>query len=155
MTRLLIAIAVFLSACTPAEVSDWFQGALTEQEAAEVAEWVNDRDCLPAYDEGLYLECAVADAAGAYRVDVDTLAALVWCESRFDPDARNPRSSAVGLAQFLTGTWEWVESLGAPWAHLPRTHARANVFTAAWLIDRDDLGGISHWDASAGCRRSR
>lgn len=34
--------------------------------------------------------------------------AIVRRESRFDPNARNPRSSAWGLYQFLRGTWRGV-----------------------------------------------
>lgn len=152
MKRTLTALFVALAtACTPADVTEWFDGNISAGDAAAVAEWVNNRDCLPRYDESPYIECAVADAALQYGIDRATLADLVWCESRFDPEARNPRSTATGLAQFLDGTWRWVDELGAPFTHLPRTDARANAFTAAWLIHRTDLGGIGHWNASKGC----
>lgn len=146
MTRLLPFVIVAAS-CTPQQVHTFAEQhgiPLTDTQAVTVAGWLT-RDCLPAYDSPTYVECAVKDAAVTYGVDVDVLAGLVWCESRFDPDAVNRRSGATGLAQFLEKTWEWVQSLGAPYAHLPRTHARANAFTAAWLIARPELGGIDHW----------
>lgn len=151
MTRLALLIAVVMlvlsAACTPQQVTDHYRlfGIdLTPAEAETISEWVS-RDCLPRYDVDAYVECAVADAAARYGLDRVMLADLGWCESRLTADARNPRSSATGVYQFLTGTWEWVRSLGAPHAHEDRTHARANAFTAAWLITRTDLGGINHW----------
>ncbi len=149
MTRIVAAVAVLtLAACTPTEVTEWYTAhgvTLDAGEAETIAEWINDRDCLPRYDSSLYVECAIADAAAAYGLDRAMLADLAWCESRHEPDARNPRSTATGLFQFLTGTWGWVGELGAPYTDLGRTHARANAFTAAWLIARPDLGGIDHW----------
>lgn len=141
------AAALLLTACTPTEVADWYTAhgyTITDEQATDIAELVT-RDCLPGYNSDPYVECAIADAANAYNLPVDDLATVAWCESRHDPDARNPHSTATGLFQFLTGTWEWVRELGAPHAHEDRTHARANAFTAAWLIARPNLGGISHW----------
>ena len=33
---------------------------------------------------------------------------LIWRESKWDPKAQNPHSTAYGLGQFLNGTWETV-----------------------------------------------
>ena len=64
---------------------------------------------------------------------VDDALWVMWCESRGDPEARAwPRSTAVGLYQFLAGTWEWVDAqidLGGA----SRTDPEANVKAAAWL----------------------
>jgi Transglycosylase SLT domain len=38
-------------------------------------------------------------------VDPVLLLTIAWRESRFDPAARNPRSSAHGLLQFTSSTW--------------------------------------------------
>jgi len=66
---------------------------------------------------------------------VDEALWMIWCESRGDPNARAwPRSSAVGLFQFLTSTWRWL----APRAHLEgarRTDPEASIAAAAWLVD--------------------
>lgn len=48
---------------------------------------------------------AIRDAARDTGVDPNLLMALAWRESRFDPQARNRRSSANGLLQFTSGTW--------------------------------------------------
>lgn len=47
----------------------------------------------------------VAQAAGAAGENVDTALRIAQIESRMDPRARNPRSSAGGLFQFIDDTW--------------------------------------------------
>lgn len=153
MTRYLTAFLLLLTACTPAEVADYADSIgidLTDEQAEYFAEWI-DTDCLPNEDASIEVECAIRDAAHRYHIDLETFTKLIWCESRFDPEARNPHSTATGLAQFLDGTWQWVDELGAPFTHLGRTDPRGNAFTAAWLIAREDLGGIGHWNESRGC----
>jgi hypothetical protein len=44
-------------------------------------------------------------AQGQAQADPTLLLAIAWRESRFDPTARNHRSSARGLLQFTTVTW--------------------------------------------------
>lgn len=62
------------------------------------------------------------------------------CESRGDPNADNPRSTASGLFQFLSSTWA-VTPQGK--AGLSVWDADANVAAAAWL----SKGGTdwAHW----------
>ena len=48
---------------------------------------------------------AIRVAARETGVDPNLLLAIAWRESRFDPEARNRRSSARGLLQFTTATW--------------------------------------------------
>ena len=48
---------------------------------------------------------AIRDAARDKGLDPGLLMALAWRESRFDPQARNRRSSATGLMQFTSETW--------------------------------------------------
>jgi soluble lytic murein transglycosylase-like protein len=43
-----------------------------------------------------------------YGVNTDTALRIAWCESRFDPLAKNPNSSASGVFQFLSGTYEYI-----------------------------------------------
>lgn len=72
--------------------------------------------------------------------------AIIRCESGGDPQAKNPRSTASGVFQFLDGTWTWVTGLPAPArAHPPAVQHRA--FWALW----DKGAGASHWAASAAC----
>jgi soluble lytic murein transglycosylase-like protein len=57
----------------------------------------------------------IIQAARRHGVPEAELLAVVWCESRFDPRAVNPRSGASGLFQFVPSTWR-VASRAAGWA---------------------------------------
>ena len=37
---------------------------------------------------------------------------IAYCESRLDPKAKNPNSSATGIFQFTIGTWNWTKCKG-------------------------------------------
>lgn len=58
-----------------------------------------------------------------------------FCESRWISDAKNPRSLASGIFQFLRSTW-------ATWGQRDVFDPLANV-TAAFLLYQDS--GWSHW----------
>src|SRR5262245_14039857 len=66
--------------------------------------------------------------------------AVIWRESNWIPSAKNPRSTASGLAQFLRSTWDWGQELygiyGSPFDW------QANILMMNAFI-RD--GGYSHW----------
>jgi soluble lytic murein transglycosylase-like protein len=51
-----------------------------------------------------YYAGAVARSAKAHGVDPDILAGLLHTESRFNPDAVNKESGAIGIAQFMPDT---------------------------------------------------
>lgn len=55
----------------------------------------------PSQREVLDLITQVAEARGIDKTD---FAALVWIESKFDPRAKNPNSTASGLCQFINTT---------------------------------------------------
>ena len=77
--------------------------------------------------------------------DVNTAVRIAWCESRFDPEAVNLRTGAVGLFQHLPQYWEErAESAGFPGADA--TDPRASTAAAAWAV-YDGAG----WDIF-GCR---
>lgn len=77
--------------------------------------------------------------------DVNTAVRIAWCESRFDPEAVNLRTGAVGLFQHLPQYWEdRAESAGFPGADA--TDPRASTAAAAWAV-YDGAG----WDIF-GCR---
>lgn len=148
LKHLWILLALVISSCTVQEVTDFAtkNGVnITVAEAEAISSFLTTQDCLPNYDESQLVECAIKDAANRYNVNVDRMARIANCESGFDPKIKNRRSSALGLFQFLTSTWVWIQDAGAPYAHLDRTHARANAFTAAWLMARPSLGGFGHW----------
>lgn len=75
---------------------------------------------------------------------------VMWCESRGNPDAKNPSSSATGLFQFLKGTWAWA-SVESGWGGYSRLDPEANIAAAAWLVDysvrtNHPYGAWGHWE---------
>ncbi|NND85395.1 MAG: transglycosylase SLT domain-containing protein [Acidimicrobiia bacterium] len=84
---------------------------------------------------------------------VNEALAIIQCESRGNPDAENPRSTATGLFQFLSSTWSWA-SVEAGWAGASRYDPEANTAVAAWLVQTSietghRFGRWGHWE----CRR--
>lgn len=145
-----VALMLVLSACTPAQVQHHYSllGVdLSDQAASDIAEWVEERDCLPNYDaEWLdqYTECAVYDAAIKYGIPVSELARVGWCETKLGLDTYNESSGASGVMQFMPRTWEWVASNTG---YTDIWNERQNVFNAAWLwsLPRSQGGGPQHW----------
>jgi hypothetical protein len=77
--------------------------------------------------------------------DVNTAVRIAWCESRFDPEAVNLRTGAVGLFQHLPQYWEdRATNAGFPGADA--ADPRASTAAAAGAVY--DGGG---WDIF-GCR---
>lgn len=74
----------------------------------------------------------VIDQFGARWTEAVT---IIDCESNWNPTARNPRSTAGGLFQFLAGTWtreaEWFDA-----AVDPRPDTRFDPAAATWLAAR-------------------
>jgi len=80
--------------------------------------------------------------------DVELALRVIWCESRYDPLADNPRSSASGLFQHLATYWD-DRSAKAGWAGASIWDPEANIAVAAWLVYFG--GGWGHWGPSRGC----
>lgn len=80
--------------------------------------------------------------------DVELALEVSYCESRWDPDATNPTSSAAGLFQHLPRFWA-DRSVSAGWAGANIYDAHANAAVSAWLVYEG--GGWSHWTASRAC----
>ena len=80
----------------------------------------------------------IIEAAKAVGVEPESLAAYIAVESGFDPNARPPGGNAMGLGQFMPGTWadmmkNYSAALGVP-AGTRRDDARASaLFTAMYL----------------------
>lgn len=51
------------------------------------------------------VECQIRQVARDFNFPEETAVRIAWCESRFDPYAKNPNSTATGLYQFTIGTW--------------------------------------------------
>ena len=83
---------------------------------------------------------------------VDEAMRVMACESRGNPNAKNPNSSATGLFQFLDGTWAWMSVLSG-WNGYSRLDPEANVAVAAYLVDfslrNGHPGGAwGHWECT-------
>lgn len=75
---------------------------------------------------------------------------VMACESRGNPNAKNPSSTATGLFQFLDGTWAWMSVLSG-WSGYSRLDPEANVAVAAYLVDFSIRSGHpggawGHWE---------
>lgn len=66
-------------------------------------------------------------AAIRWNVSYPTLKRKAWCESRFNPYARNPSGSS-GLFQFLPSTWATT-----PYRHQSIWSAKYSALAAAWM----------------------
>jgi len=69
---------------------------------------------------------------------VDEALAVIECESRFNPVAKNPHSTASGLFQFLNSTWD-------RWGVGSVFDAKANVQAAALMVQHYEDQGWSRW----------
>ena len=75
--------------------------------------------------------------------DAARLHRIAYVESRYCPDARNPRSGAAGLYQFMPRTWEWARAgAGLPPDASPYDPVHATV-AAAWALSQP--GGTKLW----------
>ncbi len=72
--------------------------------------------------------------------DVNRAVRVAWCESRFDPKARENRSGAVGLFKHLPKYWH-DRAKAAGFEGADPTDPEASVAAAAWAVYND--GG---WD---------
>lgn len=74
------------------------------------------------------IDNALRVASTTYRVSYWTLRSKAWCESRYNPRARNRSSGAAGLLQFLRSTWATT-----PYRRLNPYDPYANALAAAWM----------------------
>lgn len=91
--------------------------------------------------------CAVRLASFLTGAPYGLVSRVVGCESGWSASAANPSSSAGGLFQFLSGTWN---SLAPGWGM--GGHSRFEVWPAA-VVGSGTIaqGGIGHWNASRSC----
>lgn len=90
------------------------------------------------------------DLVSAYfpASEVDFALKVLWCESRGDPGANNPTSSAAGLFQFLKYTWDSMvpaSVTGGSYNSGQVYDPEANVRSAAWLLNAE---GWSQWSCA-------
>ena len=75
---------------------------------------------------------------------VEEALSIIDCESNGDPKARNPRSSAAGLFQFLDRTWAHSSEQAGFEGESPFS-PEANIASAAWLVEYSLGVGDSPW----------
>lgn len=75
---------------------------------------------------------------------VEDALSIIDCESNGDPDARNGRSGAAGLFQFIRGTWAHA-SAQAGFAGASPFEPEANIAAASWLVTYSLDTGTSPW----------
>lgn len=85
-------------------------------------------------------------------LDYDTTLQIAWCESQFIEYAKNPKSSATGVYQFINGTWQYYgeKIWGDEFSNRNRLNYQDNVDLALEIISQT---GISDWTASASCHQ--
>ena len=76
---------------------------------------------------------------------IDWALRIIECESRGDPLAKNPSSTASGLFQHLASLWD-ERAAKAGWDGSDVFDPFANIAVAAWLLD---TGGPGHWVCKA------
>ncbi len=76
---------------------------------------------------------------------IDWALRIMECESKGDPNAKNPNSSASGLFQHLARLWP-PRAEAAGFGGYDVFDPFANIAVAAWLLEN---GGPSHWVCKA------
>lgn len=94
----------------------------------------------------LAVDPLVHEAAMEYHVQPALIKAVVWQESRFDPDARG-LAGEIGLMQIMPGAatdWASAERI-RPFHHEHLTHPGSNTLAGAWYL-RKALERYTHTD---------
>lgn len=154
-TALIVISALFVTACRPVDVHTWWaiHGDGSELESAAVHLIVDGatEDCLPDHDGPRDVECVIRDAWQHHdlheSIGLWSFGQLIWCESRFNPDARNSSSGAGGLGQHIPAYWPGrAAAAGHEGASI--YDARSNAYVTAWLYLNQ---GARPWSASSHC----
>lgn len=89
----------------------------------------------------------VMQYALSYGVNPELALAIASCESQLKPYAKNAKSSAKGLYQFLNSSWEGFSR--EKWGMVPNVlNPRYNAELGAYVLS---TYGTSPWDSSKDC----
>ena len=111
---------------------------LAQSNAAATSMTVRERVAMHHCARGIVKSC-IHRAVIHRHLDYGQALYIAWRESRFDPWAKNPSSSASGLFQFLTSTWAHT-----PYAGRSIWSPKWNALAYAWAVSR---GYLSWWAA--------
>ena len=129
------------------------EAAALSESRSEVGGKIPTVEAVAAAGADEPLEEAVADPVERWRPLVERYfgdervveaLSIIACESNGDPSITNSRSSAAGLFQFVSGTWEHA-SEQAGFGGASALDPEANVAAAAWLVDYSLDAGRSAW----------
>lgn len=70
---------------------------------------------------------------------------IAYCESGYNPNAKNPNSTATGIYQFINGTWH---------AYCKGKNVYNfvdNIDCFYKVLEVDGIKGLNHWNASKHC----
>lgn len=101
--------------------------------------FVAQNHLIPTTTERLKL--ALSYYSRKYGTDCELIDKIIFCESSWDEDAKNPDSSASGLAQFLDSTFSHYCS-----GDKDNPYHQLECMTQM-IAD----GGLSHWNESKHC----
>lgn len=76
----------------------------------------------------------------------DLFKKIIWCESKGDYTAKNPKSTAYGICQILDGTWNYIQK---KWdIELNRYSTSDQEYACKRLLTEE---GLSHWQPVWSC----
>lgn len=73
---------------------------------SNTTKWVREHHLVRSGDRTPGIEETIVLEANKAGINPNVALTVGWCESGLDPYARNPKSTAKGVYQFLSGTWE-------------------------------------------------
>jgi hypothetical protein len=124
---------------------DWTHWALGFLAGSVLASWVTlscaTTGAQPWQGPSPEVADAIHQASVRHGVSEAWLRRVAFCESRFLPWARNPRSGAAGLFQYMPRTWAWMSGQ-AGWGGASPYDPYASADVAAWAFS---VGLSSHW----------
>lgn len=97
----------------------------------------------------LLVQERIIEQANLYKVDSSLALNIAKCESKLNPLAKNPYSSAEGVYQFLDGTWDhYGKKHWGVMSTRSKLDGADNVELALWVMGNF---GTHDWDESKDC----
>lgn len=125
---------------------DWARKTPYDQEVMERLERIEENQKTRT---GSLVGFMVSEAS-RLGVDPNLANRIIWCESRWNFNAKNPNSTAHGLFQIIDGTWDHaIGKMGEKATIMySRNNAYNNLEVGIWLLANE---GTKHWNSTQGC----